>query len=605
MMNRDGPADGVPTRNMILAIVLSLLIFIPYNYFVLAPQQERERAAVEAAQVQTERVKALPPAARGVLPREEALTESARIRFDAPRVQGSIALQGGRIDDLSLKLYRETVDPQSDMVDFLAPPGVRGATYGVFGWTTRDGQPVPLDWSAPEGATLTAQTPVTLTYASDGVRYERTIAIDEHYMFTVTDRVINESGYDLALSPYAQVRREGMPDDLVNYMTLHEGFTGVVDVNGTPTLREVDYKPAQKGRGQDFEQMARGVETEGGWLGITDKYWLAAVVPQQDEKVVASYGAAANAAGVTQFQAGYMGSERVIPNGLTAESTHRFFAGAKRAEILGAYQTDLGIVNFDKAIDWGIFWFLTRPFFAIIEFFFNIVGNFGVAIMLSTVVVKAALFPIAYNSYKMMSKLQKLQPKMKEMQERHKNDQQKIQQEMMRLYQTEKVNPVTGCLPILLQIPVFYALYKVLLVTIEMRHAPFFGWINDLSAPDPSAWINVFGLVPWVENPHLGLLGPIIGVGILPILYGVTMWGVTALSPQQAADPLQRRIFQLMPILFTFMFAAFPVGMVVYWTWSNALTIIQQYTIMRHQGVDTGFDKWLAKMRNQAPKTAS
>jgi YidC/Oxa1 family membrane protein insertase len=342
------------------------------------------------------------------------------------------------------------------------------------------------------------------------------------------------------------------------------------------------------------------VQSTGGWLGITDKYWLAAVIPDRNAPVTGRYSARPGADGRTVYEAGYLGEPLTIAANGEVSTTHHFFAGAKRMEILRGYEESLGATDLTKAVDWGNFWFLTRPFFWLLENFFKLVGNFGVAIMLTTVVVKALLFPIAYNSYKTMSKMQKLQPKMKELQERFAADQQRLQQEMIKLYQTEKINVASGCLPIFLQIPVFYALYKVLLVTIEMRHAPFFGYIRDLSAPDPTSWVNLFGLLPFQAPTGVPVLGFLFAVGLLPILYGISMWAVTAISPQQVQDPIQRRIFQLMPIIFTFMFASFAIGMVIYWVWSNVLTFIQQYAIMRSQGVKTGLDNWREKTFRKA-----
>ncbi|KAF0181727.1 MAG: preprotein translocase subunit YidC [Alphaproteobacteria bacterium] len=603
MTNPGGPQDDGMNRNMILAIVVSLAIFLPYNFLVLEPMQKQQRAAViaERAAVQKARVEGPVAAATGPVERGVAVATGKRVKFDAPGVDGSIALDGGRIDDLSLKRYRQTVDPTSPEVVFLNPEAARGATYGVFGWTDSEGTiDIIPTWTAPEGASLTPQTPLTMTYATgDGLTFTRTVAVDDNYVFTISDTVANASATPRSLRAYGAVRRHGLPDDLMNYMTVHEGFTGVLD----GTLYETDYKAADKGKGQNADKLLAGVPSTGGWLGITDKYWLAAVIPERSTAVSGRYTARRGADGRTVYEAGYIGEPLTVAANGEAKSTHHFFAGAKRVEILRNYEASLGATDFTKAVDWGNFYFLTRPFFWLLENFYKMVGNFGLAIMLTTIVVKALLFPVAYNSYKTMSKMQKLQPKMKEMQERYAADQQRLQQEMIKLYQTEKINPVTGCLPIFLQIPIFYALYKVLLVTIEMRHAPFVGYIKDLSAPDPTSWLNLFGILPFDAPVNIPVLGFILAVGLLPILYGVSMWAVTAISPQQVADPMQRRIFQLMPIMFTFMFASFAVGMVVYWVWSNTLTFTQQYLIMRHQGVETGLDKWLAKIFKKPPSS--
>jgi YidC/Oxa1 family membrane protein insertase len=602
MTNPGGPQDDGMNRNMILAIVVSLAIFLPYNFLVLEPMQKQQRAAViaERAAVQKARVEGPVAAATGPVARGVAVASGKRVKFDAPGVDGSIALDGGRVDDLSLKRHRQKIDPASGEVVFLNPEAARGATYGVFGWTDSEGTvDIIPTWTAPEGAKLTPETPLTMTYATgDGLTFTRTISIDDNYLFSINDKVVNASDTPRLLRAYGAVRRHGLPDDLINYQTVHEGFTGVL----AGTLYETDYKAADKGKDQNADKLAAGLPSTGGWLGITDIYWLAAVIPDRNTAIVGRYTARPGADGRTVYEAGFIGEPvTVAANGQT-EATSHFFAGAKRVEILREYEESIGATDFTKAVDWGNFYFLTRPFFWLLENFYKLVGNFGVAIMLTTVVVKALLFPIAYNSYKTMSKMQKLQPKMKEMQEKYAADQQRLQQEMIKLYQTEKINPVTGCLPIFLQIPIFYALYKVLLVTIEMRHAPFVGYIKDLSAKDPTSWVNLFGLLPFDAPVGIPVIGPFLfAIGLLPILYGVTMWAVTAISPQQVQDPLQRRIFQLMPILFTFMFASFAVGMVVYWVWSNVLTFAQQYLIMRQQGVKTGLDNWIDRTFKKPP----
>ena len=592
MTNPGGPhQDDGTTRNMILAVVISLALFLPYQFFILDPMQKQQRAAVQAERVEAQKKRVEAPVAPTPVSREAAVASGKRVKFDAPGVDGSIALDGGRIDDLSLKRYHQTVDRTSPEVVFLNPQAARGATYGAFGWVTADGaREVVPTWTASEGATLTPETPLTLTYdTGDGLKFTRTVAVDDNYLFTITDKVANASATDRVLRSYGAVRRHGMPDDMMNYMTVHEGFTGVLGGR----LTETDYKAADKGSGQDYERMHAGVPSTGGWLGITDKYWLAAVIPDRNTQVTGRYSSRDGGDGRPLYEASYLGEPQTIAANGEVTATHHFFAGAKRVEILRGYEDSIGATDLTKAVDWGIFWFMTRPFFWLMENFFKLVGNFGIAIMLTTVVVKALLFPIAYNSYKTMSKMQKLQPKMKEMQEKYAADQQRLQQEMIKLYQTEKINPVTGCLPIFLQIPIFYALYKVLLVTIEMRHTPFVGYIKDLSAKDPTSWINLFGLLPFNAPVDIPVLGAVFAIGLLPILYGISMWAVTAISPQQVSDPIQRRIFQLMPILFTFMFASFAIGMVIYWVWSNVLTFAQQYAIMRHQGVKTGLDNWI------------
>jgi YidC/Oxa1 family membrane protein insertase len=519
-------------------------------------------------------------------------------------MDGSIALEGARIDDVSLKRYRQRVEKDSPEVVFLNPERSKGATYGFFGWLDFSGQIDVVGantvWSAPQDATLTPETPLVLTYdTGDGVVFTRTISVDQDYLFTVADKIENKSDTPRSLRAYGAVRRHGLPDDLVNYMTLHEGFTGVLGGR----LKELDYKPAERGRGQDADKLRDGLVSDGGWMGITDKYWLAALIVGPNEPITGRMRALAKGADDRIiYEASFTGEPVELAANGVIEATHHMFAGAKRNEVLQRYQKDLGATDFDKAIDWGIFYFLTRPFFWLLDTFYKLVGNFGIAIMLATVVVKAALFPLVYQSYKSMSKLKKIQPKMQELQERYAADKPRLQQEMIKLYQTEKINPVSGCLPILLQIPIFYALYKTLLVTLEMRHAPFFGWVKDLSAPDPAHWYNLFGLLPFDGAHAWPVVGFFFAVGLWPILYGVSMWGVTSLNPP-APDPIQQRIFALMPILFTFMFASFAVGMVIYWTWSNVLSFLQQYVIMRRQGVETELDKWIKKLLGKSQAT--
>jgi YidC/Oxa1 family membrane protein insertase len=615
-MNRDTGPDAASSRNLILAMVIGLVIFVAYDFIVLRPMNERqvafEKAQRAAAQDLQKKVEAgIAPPTPVNQDRATVIAQAARVPVDNPQVRGSILLTGARIDDLSFKGYRERLPADSPNVTFLNPEGSRGSeptqapTYGLFGWTDHSGAQVVVGestaWTLSAGQRLTPESPVTLTYATgDGLTFERTISVDDEFVFTVKDVVSNTSSTPRLLRNFGAVRRHGHPK-LFNYMTLHEGFTGVVatpGANGDRAARhyEIDYGPAEKGEGQEAENLKRGVASTGGWMGITDKYWLAAMLMDPNTPVTASMRAVADPTGRDKFiyEAGYIGQQLDIPANAKVETTNRFFAGAKVVETLNAYKTNLKVDDFDKAVDWGNFWFLTRPFFAILEFFKNLIGNMGLAIMATTVVVKLAMFPLVYQSFRSMGKLKKVQPLMQELQTRYANDKARLQQEMFNLYKKEKINPAAGCIPILLQIPIFYALYKVLLVTIDLRHQPFFGWVQDLSAPDPTSWLNLFGILPFTAPVDWPIVGFLFAVGIWPILYGVSMWGVTALSPQ-ATDPLQRRIFALMPILFTFMFAAFAAGMVIYWTWSNLLSIIQQYVIMRREGVETEIDKAIAK----------
>jgi YidC/Oxa1 family membrane protein insertase len=611
-MQSGGPSSA-ETRNVILAIILSAAILFGFEFFYNAP--ERQRLQAERAQVETQTLApsastdaTAPPPLPASQSREQALaaTASQRIVIDTPRVDGSIALTGARLDDLSLKDYRRTVDPQSPEVTLLSPYGSPNAHDAFFGWEMQAGADVATladqtsGWTAPAGARLTPATPVTLTLApSPGLRIERTISVDENFMFTITDVVHNTGEEAVQVRPLGVVRREGAPKDYVRNQIVHQGLLGYFGPENT--RQDITFERAQKhardrqrGRvGQD--QRILEMQGRGGWFGITDHYWLTAIVPEQSEEVSPFFNSRLDN-GEIDYRAAYRGAWHSAPAGGSVTYAQRIFAGAKQVDVLQDYQEALAIPEFDEAVDWGMFWFLTRPFFLwLLHPLSKFAGSFGIGILLTTIVVKLLLFPLVYQSFKAMAKMRAMAPKMKEVQERYAADKQRQQQEMIKLYQTEKINPVSGCVPILLQIPVFYALYKVLTNTIEMRHAPFFGWIDDLSARDPTSLFNLFGLLPY-DVPAWLL------IGAWPILYGVSMWLLQALSPPPT-DPIQAQVFAFLPLLFTVMFAAFPAGLVIYWTWSNSLSLLQQYVIMRRQGVETQFDKLIAKWRG-APAAA-
>ncbi len=622
MQNRGGPGPN-ETRNMIIAIVLSIGIFFGFEFFFNGPARERaleQQRAEAAAQVTQEEsgqtegardatVGAVPsPTQQGPVDRDQALAASAgqRITITTPSVDGSISLEGARIDDLNLRGYRRTIDPESDEVTVLAPMNTRFGHDAFFGWEAQSGDTTTTlagantQWSAAEGQTLTPETPVTLTLdAGNGVSIERTIAIDANYMFTVTDRVTNASDAAVQLRPLGVVRRDGTPEDYRFNQIVHQGLIGVF---GDRALRQVTFRDAEKharnrvrGRVGEDERIEEEQATRG-WFGVTDHYWLTAIVPDQSEQYSAFFDSRTQDS-VTDYRAAYRGQWRDAPAGQTIEYTQRLFSGAKRVDLLRDYQEALNVPRFDDAIDWGNFWFLTRPFFALLHFLSQFAGNFGLGILLTTIVVKLLLFPLVYQSFKSMAKMRGLQPKMKELQDRYAADKQRQQQEILKLYQTEKINPVAGCVPILLQIPVFFALYKTLTVTIEMRHAPFYGWINDLSARDATSIFNLFGMLPFEVSTTF--LNGFLIIGAWPILYGVSMWALQALSPPPT-DPTQAQIFRFLPVVFTFLFAGFPAGLVIYWTWSNTLSILQQYVIMRRQGVETQLDKFIAKRLGRA-----
>jgi len=567
-------------RNLIIAIALSMVVIFGWQYFIARPQMNAEKAQqAHLAQQEKNQAQLGAPQANANssthLSRDEALKRGgARVAIDTPTVDGSLLLKGARFDDLRLKKYRETVNPKSPEIVLLAPQSTDYPYYAVFGWVSASKSiHVPDDnaqWKQVAGTTLSPGHPVTLAWDNGhGFVFTRQIAVDDQYMFTVSDSVTNKTSAVATLYPYAYVARDGVPK-VTHYWVLHEGFVGAA--NGA--LKDAKYT--------DFKDNTPPTtfHSTGGWAGITDKYWMAAVIPPQDAAFDGSYAASVNN-GVTDYQADYrLEGRKLAPNG-TLAVTHHLFAGAKVVQTLQNYQNKLGIQRFDLAIDWGWFWFFTRPMFWLLDHLYNLVGNFGVAILLLTVVIKLIFFPLANTSYKSMSRMKKLQPEVERLRTRFAEDRMRQQQEMMELYKREKVNPVSGCLPVIIQVPVFFSLYKVLFVTIEMRHAPFFGWIHDLSAPDPTSIINLFGLLPYGVP---GFIPAVLSIGIWPILMGGTQWLQTQMNPAPA-DPVQARMFSFMPLIFMFMLATFPAGLVIYWTWNNLLSVAQQYLMMRQQGV--------------------
>ncbi len=575
-------------RNMILAIALSALVIFGWQWFVVTPQMKAEQAhqALLAKQEKT-RPGAMPgaPGANLGLPgggtvhmsRDAALKAGGtRIAIDTPMLDGSIALKGARLDDLRLKKYRETTDPKSPEIVLLAPKSTDFPFYAEFGWI---GGAVPNDdtlWTKASGDVLSPGHPVSLSWDNGhGLVFTRVIAIDDKYMFHIADTVANTSGGAVTLYPFAYVAREGVPKVSTTY-ALHLGFVGVA--GGSEVDANYD----------DFKDSATPPKTfssTGGWVGITDKYWMAAVIPPQNEIYNGAYLGSDASSGAKAYQANYRLAPHTIGSGASVTVTHQLFAGAKVVDILRGYQDNEHIVRLDNAVDWGWYWFFTRPLFWLLDTFYKYIGNFGIAILLLTVVVKLNFFPLANTQFKSMSKMKKIQPEMERLKKLHADDVQKQQMAIMEMYKREKVNPLAGCLPILLTIPVFFSLYKVLLVTIEMYHAPFYGWVHDLSAPDPTSIINLFGLLPF--NPHAVLPGflSMLSIGIWPIIMGMTQFVLTKLNPP-APDPVQARMLSFMPLVFTFIFAGLPAGLVIYYCWNNLLTIAQQWFIMHKEGVE-------------------
>jgi len=577
-------------RNLILAIMLSVVILFGFQ-LAFPPTQpppppETAEQGAESPTPTADRPQApTAPTPSGTVPtapgagpgpavvaaqtRLQALSDAPRVRIDTPRLHGSISLVGGRIDDLTLADYRETLDPESAEITLLSPLGAPNPYYVETGWVSGEGTGTALPgpettWTA-DGPTLTPETPVTLSWDNgEGLTFKRTFAVDADYMFTVTEAMENTGGATVTLHPYALVARHGTPE-VTGFYILHEGLLGVFEEK----LEEIDYDDLQDKGVIDKASI-------GGWIGITDKYWLAAVIPDQQEKIVARF-VHRRETNADKYQSDFLGGPRTVAAGATASATTLAFLGAKEVRVLDGYAAEHKIKNFDLAIDFGWFYFLTKPLFLFLILINDYIGNLGVAILLLTVVIKVVFFPLANKSYRAMSQMKRLQPEMTKLRERFGEDKVRLNQEMMALYKREKVSPASGCLPMLIQIPVFFALYKVLFVTIEMRQAPFFGWIQDLSAPDPTTIFNAFGLIPW-QPPEILL------IGIWPLIMGVTMYLQQKLNPAPP-DPVQAKIFMFLPIIFTFMLARFPAGLVIYWAWNNVLSMAQQWLIMRSVGV--------------------
>ena len=567
-------------RNFILAIVLTMGILFGWEYFYGAPQRVAEEQALQEQTALNQQgdaagIPEMNADVGGTIPgmaapvvrefsegREDVINARDNVVIDSSRISGTISLKGLRFDDISLKDYRETVDDNSPIITVLNPSNAARAYFGEFGWIGDGKRPdANTVWTANKN-TISDNDSVTFTWDNgEGLIFSREVELDNNYMFTVKQSVQNNTSENVAMATYGRVYREGRSLEPPLFI-LHEGPIRI----GTDGKEEIAYEDLE-----DDTYPADQV-SEGGWAGITDKNWLVAVIPDQNEEFTTNVSRTTQNGG-EQFHVNFATNGVSIAPGSSVTKTSRFFAGAKETELLENYTEADGIRMFDYAIDWGWFYFITKPIYYGLHFFYGIVGNFGIAILLLTVVIKGLLFPMANKQYESMARMKKLAPKMQKLKEKYGDDRAKMQQETMKMYQEEKVNPLSSCLPIFIQIPIFFSLYKVLYVTIDMRQAPFFGWIRDLSAPDPLLVTNLFGLIPWEPTGFLA-------IGILPVFMGLTMYLQQKLNPPMQ-DPIQQKIFTFMPIIFTFILAGFSVGLVIYWTWNNILTIAQQWFIMR------------------------
>lgn len=581
-------------KNLLIAVVLSVAVLLFFQMIFIEPEMEAERAAREAAEIAAgiDGSEAVPgatlPTPNGALPTPAGALPTPsggatatvttgvgadaapdqRVTIDADRVLGSVNLTGALFDDLVLKDYFETIEDDSPNVRLLKGRNEVDAYFFEFGWQSGDGRLMPgpdTRWQA-KGSVLTTDTPLELQWDNgEGLTFNRSISVDENFLFTITDRVVNTGTEAASLAPYATISQRTTPD-VLDFFILHEGPMGVIQ----GSTEEVDYSDLR----DDGNVVFQG---SGGWIGFTGKYWLTAIAPSADENVNYQFAHSLDG-GVDRYNLSYIDASFLsAPAGGEVSVTRRFYAGAKEVDLLDHYEETAGIEKFNLAIDWGWFWFLTQPLFQLLVWFNGLLGNFGLAILALTVVVKLIFFPLANKQYTSMSKMRKLNPKMVELRERFADDKPRQQQELMALYKKEKVNPAAGCLPILIQIPVFFALYKAMFVTIEMRHQPFFGWIHDLSAADPMVVTTLFGLIPWDPPGFLAL-------GLWPLIMGASMYFQMKLNPQPQ-DPVQAKVFAFMPLFFMFILATFPAGLVIYWTWNNVLSMAQQWVIMRRMGV--------------------
>jgi len=590
-------------RNTILAIVLAIAVIFGWQIFVAQPQleQAQRRAELAAQQAAQDTSLATPAAsADGTLPaagvaapaastdstlvgtfqtRDAAIAASPRVGIDTPALSGSISLTGGRIDDLKLKEYNETVAKDSPIITLLSPAGGPNGYYIENGFLTASGaQAIPTNtqWSVEgDNQALGVDKPVTLIWDNgQGLVFKRKFAVDAKYLFTVTQSVVNNSATEVQFFPFSRVVRQGTPK-VANFFVQHEGPLGVL---GSNNLVSKKYTDVQHDGQNDW------TSATGGWVGMGDKYWATAILSEPGKPLQARFSDVKQ--GTTDvYQTSIVENTAVAAApGATGETKSYVFAGAKQTHVIDGYDKTYNFDRLELLIDWGWLHFITRPMFDLLQFLYGILGNFGLAILSVTVLVKAIFFPLANRSYASMAAMRRVQPEMKSIQERFKDDRTAQQTAMMALYKKEKINPLSGCWPVLIQVPVFFSLYTVIFISLEMRHAPFFGWIVDLAAPDPTNIFTLFGLIPW-DPVSLPFIGGLLHLGVWPLIMGVTMWVQMKLNPPPT-DPTQAMIFNYLPIVFTFMLGSFPAGLVIYWAWNNTLSVTQQYFIMKRHGAE-------------------
>ncbi|MEO1206828.1 MAG: membrane protein insertase YidC [Pseudomonadota bacterium] len=613
-MQGQQPQQPDDHKNLLIAVIASMAILLTWQFLFPPPkpvpdlgttiadgttpaggsQGAQTTPSAAGGQAGTSLVPPAGPA--GVASTAPTAPTGKRIPIKTPSIEGSIGLRGARIDDVKLVDYHVEPDKTSPLIQIFTPASSNVPYFAEHRWVPAAGTKTKVpdgdtEWQVADGAELTPDKPLVLTWDNgEGLSFKRMISVDEHYMFTLEDSVTNTSAGDVVLYPYARIYRYGTPK-IENFFIQHEGIIGWA---GEAGLQELTYgELMEPGGSKRLENIV------GGWIGFTDKYWATAIVPDQSATYSANLrlARARGTQGLEAFESEYLVGAVTVPRGGVANNTSYVFAGAKNVELIEGYEEAKSILEFNYLVDWGWFWFITKPLYWLLHWFYTLIGNFGVAILCVTVVVKALFFPLANKAYESMAAMKRLQPDMEKLREKYADDKKRQQQELMQLYQKEKINPLAGCLPILLQIPVFFALYKVLFVSIDMRHAPFYGWITDLSAPDPTSIFNLFGLIPW--DPPMFLL-----VGAWPIIMGVTMWLQMQLNPPQP-DPTQQMIFNWMPVMFTFLLATFPAGLVLYWAWNNVLSLIQQYYIMKRSGTEVplvdNMKKTLGSLSNLRP----